>query len=57
MAISVDSDTPEYEVKCPQTWAWYAAHIVGFDETNKKFQIKYPDEFSNSLLVIFLSCT
>ena len=37
---------PEYEVKCPQTWAWYPADIVGFDEETRQFVVKYPNELS-----------
>ena len=36
----------EYEVKCPETWAWYPAKIVGFDKINSKFRVRFENEFS-----------
>ena len=52
-----DGESCDYEVKCPQTWAWYPANISDFDPKTQKFQVKYPNEFSFCIFCcLFLFC-
>jgi len=35
----------EYEVKCPQTWAWYTGFVHDYNESDKKLYIRYPNDW------------
>jgi len=35
----------EYEIKCPQTWAWYAGFVHDYNESDKKLYIRYPNDW------------
>eukprot|EP01084_Bolivina_argentea_P062744 114721_1 len=41
----------EYEVKCPQTWAWYTGYVHDYNEREKKLYIKYADDWKSPELV------
>eukprot|EP01084_Bolivina_argentea_P292011 501929_1 len=37
----------EYEIKCPQTWAWYTGFVHDYDMNDKKFYVTYPSDWKS----------
>eukprot|EP01084_Bolivina_argentea_P045077 82976_1 len=35
----------EYEVKCPETWAWYTGYVHDYNKSQNKLYIKYPNDW------------